>query len=299
VQTAWGEPSGWTGGTVQLACGDYEQARFHLRLFRMGDWTVGNAHFEVLIPGTTDHQVLSWELAEQFVAADLARSGLLADSNGVIPTAQINDSPFRTIPAVVYNGLPVELRQLIGGPLGDVPDDVPINNDGHALILNLADEVSLVSHTRIQDFVIDFDQVIPKPFCSSGPDDYVYVSGPVYMHQRVVVSPDGRYIMRFQARARLSVTPIDPLTGEPVGNTLTAIVREYHTGMINDRVASAAGRITQNLLPASDPAAGKLSVILKAGTRRGDTYRASTVCSEPESAPRQIAVEVKHLLHCH
>ena len=59
-------------------CGTYGPIRFHLRLVKLGALTIGNAHFEVLIPGTTDHQVLSWELAEQLVTYDLARTGLSA-----------------------------------------------------------------------------------------------------------------------------------------------------------------------------------------------------------------------------
>ena len=37
--------------------------RFHVRLFRQGEDTLGNAHFEFLIPGTAEHEVLSWDLA--------------------------------------------------------------------------------------------------------------------------------------------------------------------------------------------------------------------------------------------
>ncbi len=108
-----GARSSWPAATTPR-CG------FHLRLFDVGSHLVGNAHFEVLIPGTADHQVLSWELAEQLVTVDLMRTGLLDASAPVTPTAQINPAPtWRTIPAIIYNGLPVELRGLIGGPLGD------------------------------------------------------------------------------------------------------------------------------------------------------------------------------------
>ena len=76
--------------------------------------TLGNAHFELLIPGTTDHQVLSWELAEQLVTVDMVRSGLLAAAPG--STAPINAAPgFRQIPAEIYNLLPAELRAASAG----------------------------------------------------------------------------------------------------------------------------------------------------------------------------------------
>ena len=138
VQVGYAEPNGWQGSVYQLECGDHNTIRFHLRLFKHGDWTVGSCHFEFLIPGTTDHQVLNWELAEQFVLADFQRSGLLDGALPMIPTGQINDSPFRTIPAMIYNELPPELRQLINGPPDNVTEDVPIITDGHAMILNLA-----------------------------------------------------------------------------------------------------------------------------------------------------------------
>ena len=44
------------------------------------DRVQGAAHFEVLIPGTTDHQVLSWIVARDLVVGDLMRSGLLLEA---------------------------------------------------------------------------------------------------------------------------------------------------------------------------------------------------------------------------
>src|SRR5690606_11332242 len=118
--------------------------RFHLRLYRQGDVTLGAVHFELLIPGTTEHQVLSWELAEQLVTVDLARSGLL----GAPPsqTGAINAAPtFRTIPAPIYNGVPVSLRAAIGGPLANVPDPVGISTNGSATVLTLTGDVQPVA----------------------------------------------------------------------------------------------------------------------------------------------------------
>ena len=84
VQTSYAGSSGWTGSVIQLRLGEYAPLRVHLRLFRTGapfsaggTWTLGAAHFEVLIPGTADHQVLSWMVARQIITADLVRSGLL------------------------------------------------------------------------------------------------------------------------------------------------------------------------------------------------------------------------------
>jgi len=290
VQTGYGEPDGWVGGCVQLSCGEYGEARFHVRLFRIGNWTVGNAHFEVLIPGTTDHQVLSWERAEEFVIADFIRSGLLNPDVPMIPTDQINPSPFRAIPAVIYNGLPVEIRQYIEGPLSDVSEDVPINTDGHAMILNLADKVDHQLGVWQNDLVINFDQVIPKPFCSSGPDDYVYVQGPVSLSQTVRLTRRGIFTMNFHADGELSVTPVDPLTGEQIGETLTARIKQHHASIVTNRSSSASSVVFQQLTPLSAPGAGWLFTRLRVNTPGCDGYQAIVRCaSEPEENEGIIA----------
>ncbi|HWR83827.1 MAG TPA: hypothetical protein VN285_11045 [Candidatus Deferrimicrobium sp.] len=257
VQVGFGEPDGWTGGCVQLACGEYQPMRFHIRLFQVGDWTVGNAHLEILIPGTADHQVISWEVAEQFVIGDFIRSGLLDPVVPMIPTGQINPAPFRSIPAVIYNGLPVELRGLIGDPLGDVADDVPIGTDGSAIILNLAGQVPLQAETREQDFVLEYGQVVPKPFCSSGPADYIYVAGPVHLKQTSRLTGNGNYEMTFLAKGELAVTPVNPFTGEPIGPTMAAIVHEQHCAKIAGNVSSASSMKFQKLGELTDPNGGQ------------------------------------------
>jgi hypothetical protein len=257
VQSGYGDDA-WTGGVIQLACGDYGPARFHIRLFTTGEWTVANAHFEVLIPGTADHQVLSWEVAEQFVIAEFMRSGLLDASAPMLPTGQINPSPFRTIPAIIYNGLPAELKALIGGPAGTVTDDVPIGTDGHAMILNIGTEVPIVPGREVQQLTITYGQVIPKPFCNTGAD-YVYVQGPVDLAQVVTITPELKYQFSFRAQGTLSVTPINPLTGEPIGPPLQANVSERHWGSFIPGDFAVTSMKTQRILPADAPGAGSLS----------------------------------------
>ncbi len=258
VEASYSSEDGWTAGSIQLSCGDYGPARFHLRLYRMGKWTVANAHFEILIPGTTDHQVISWELAEQLVISDFIRSGLLNPDIPMIPTEQINEAPFSSIPAIIYNELPPDLRYAIGGPLEDVGEDIPIGSDGHALILNLAGKVERTSGTIQKDLVIEFGQFIPKPFCSSGPMDYVFVEGPVYMTQTITLSDNGIYQMSFFAHGELSITPANPLTGEFIGESLTAHAREAYKSRLTDGFASASSMLFQKIIPSSDPGAGRL-----------------------------------------
>ncbi|UCD64664.1 MAG: hypothetical protein JSW34_04300 [Candidatus Zixiibacteriota bacterium] len=281
VQTGYGSGEEWVGGVIQLECCNFGPLRYHLRLFRLGQWTIGSAHFELQIPGTTEHQVLSWQCAEQLVMIDFMRSGLLDENVPMVPTAQINETTFRTIPAMIYNDLPVELRGYIEGPLGDVTDDVPIKNgDGAALIFNVAGSVPRVAETRIQDFVVSFDQVIPKPFCWEDPFDYVYVKGPVHLYQVAELTAEGDYTFSFRADGDLEVTPIDPLTGDFVGEPLTAQAREHHAGSLTDQSFLATSWLYQKILPSSDPESGKLFIRLRVSSDGVNSYEADEKCPE-------------------
>lgn len=282
VEASYGGEDGWTAGSIQLSCGDYGPARFHLRLIRLGKWTVANAHFEILIPGTTDHQVISWELAEQLVISDFIRSGLLDPDIPMIPTDQINEAPFSSIPAIIYNGLPVDIRFAIGGPLEDVTEEVPIGSDGHAVILNLAGKEEWIPGTFQKDFIIEFGQIIPRPFCSSGPADYVYVQGPVQMIQTITLNDHGDYHMIFHAQGELSVTPVNPLNGEPIGETLTARAREDYKSKLTDQYSSASSMLFQKIIPSSEPGAGRLFTYLHLNTSGANVAWQDIKCSSVE-----------------
>lgn len=277
VQCGYGDGA-WTGGVIQLACGEYGPMRFHIRLFTMGEWTVANAHLDLLIPGTADHQVISWEVAEQFVIADFMRSGLLDSDVPMLPTDQINASPFRTIPAVIYNGLPAELKGLIGGPGGSVTDDVPIFTDGHAMILNIGTEVPIVPGTEVQKFTVTYGQVIPKPFCNDG-SEYVYVEGPIDLEQLVTITPELKYQFSFQALGTLTVTPINPSTGEPIGAPLQGNVNERHWGTFLPEQFVVGSRKTQRLLPADAAGAGMTSTGIVIRSDQHNAFSSETRCA--------------------
>jgi hypothetical protein len=267
VQNTYAEPSGWIGGAIQLFSGPYDPLRFHLRLFDAGDWTLGGVHFEVLIPGTETHQVISWELAEQLLAVDFMRSGILDPLVPLGQSQEINPAPYKDIPAMIYNGLPVELRAAIGGPLGNVTYPVPIFSDGKATIFNAAQSLGFAPG-RFKEFsVINFNQVIPKPFCSSGPFDYLLVSGPITLRQQIVVTPSGNYVSQFQAVGHLDLTPVNPLTNPPtpIGETYRAIVNEHHEGFVTDKNTQSANFQMQIEIPPSGPFHGQLLINLKVG----------------------------------
>lgn len=271
IQATWNEDAGWSGNAIQLQCGDYAPLRFHVRLFRAGARTVGNAHFEVLIPGTADHQVLSWELAKQLVTVDLMRSGLLDPSAPLAPTGAITPAPsFKTIPAIIFNGLPPELQALAAGAPGNVTADVPIANDGSAMAFNIAGQAAPAAGTS-RTFTIDFGQVVPKPFCAD-PGSYVHVSGPVVLRESATIE-SGTYTSEFSAEGELQVVPVDPVTGA-MGTPYKALVRQHHRTALDDRGDNVSSRIMQILLPARQPGHGQLIATIEVdsrGTAQADT----------------------------
>ncbi len=239
-------PVGWSGSVVQLMLGDYNPMRFHLRLFDTGVsdgaggvWTIGQVEFEVMIPGTADHQILSWELARQLVVADLARSGLLGAAPAT--TGVISAAPsFRTIPAVIYNGLPPELIAMIGGPQPPVAADVPIPSDGEATILALAGEAPLVPGAWSRTVNLEYNQVVPKPFCSSGPYDYILITGPITFTLTASLDAGGAYRCSNDYVGQLTAQPLDVTVSPPApsGTPYTARVTGNGIGRIDAGGAS-------------------------------------------------------------
>ncbi len=278
VQTAYGEGEGWAGGVIQLACGDFGPLRFHLRLFKVGQWTVGNVHFEMHIPGTADHQVLSWEAAELFVTYDIGRTGLLDPQAPMAYTDPIDQEPFRTIPAIIYEKVPDPIKEYIGDPPTTPTGDALILADGVIPIFNLARQAPRVAEVRVQHFGIQFDIVIPKPFCASTPYDGVQINGPVSLYQTAELTEDGRYSVTFRAEGELTIVPIDLSTGLQTGEPLAAVVKEHHDALMSDYVASASALLLQNIAPASDPNAGALMKRIRVNSNGPDGFQVLLRC---------------------
>ena len=105
----------------------------------------------------------------------MARSGLLAAAPG--STGVINTAPgFRQIPPVIYNLLPADLKAVIGGPAGTVGSPVDIASDGAATVFDLSGLGQAAGETE-QRFTVALDQIIPRPFCASGPRGTISRSG--------------------------------------------------------------------------------------------------------------------------
>lgn len=248
AQVCYTPDDGWMGSIVQLQLGDYGPLRFHLRLFQCdspfgvgGRWTVGAAHFEMLIPGTTDHVVLSWELAEQVVVDDLTRAGLLDQTTPTETTGSINEAPsFRTIPAMLYNGIPDPIKVLIGTPPGPSATDVPISSDGEGTVLHLSSAPTVMPGVKVTSQTVDFQQVIPRPFCASGSFDLLLVQGPVDFRKVVEVDGSGHLTFRERFEGVLQAIPVDVSSGSPVpiGEAFVARVLGHQSGFAWERLSN-------------------------------------------------------------
>jgi hypothetical protein len=243
-QTGYAAAAGWSGSAIQLECGTYQGLRFHLRLFRAGELTLANAHFETIIPGTHDHQVLNWELAQQLVVADMERTGLLAAAP--TETDPINPSPFRTIHPMIYaHPQMVPLHGIINADV--VGSSIGIRSSGRAVILELAHNVEAQPGHRRQELVIEFDQMIPKPFCG-GPMDYVKVTGPLRLRQDVTVARSGVITRQFHVAGDLTVTPVNPFTQEPVGPPGQGLISGLYKGSVSAHSHATSSLLSQTLL---------------------------------------------------
>jgi hypothetical protein len=229
IQATWAAGE-WTGSVIQLECGEYETLRFHLRLFPSGEWTAANAHLDLLIPGTPNHQVLSWDLARQLVVVDLLRTGLLHPDAPMSVQGGLTPGPtFREIPAAIYNGLPSGLRDLIGGPPVPVQGGVGIANDGSAVIANLAGRGPVVQGTARYELELPFDQVVPRPMCQTSPTDWIHALGHVRILHRVTTTPQGEVSSEIQVVGSLDVTPLDLATGQPTGSPRRAQIADHYS----------------------------------------------------------------------
>jgi hypothetical protein len=276
-QATYVAAAGWSGSAIQLECGSYEGLRFHLRLFRHGDWTVANAHFETIVPGTHEHQVLNWELAEQFVTADIARAGLLAAPPAV--TEPLNPHPFfRTIHPMIYtNDALVPLHPIIDAVVVDART-IGIRTNGRATVLTLGRTVPAVPGSSRQELVIQFNQVIPKPFCG-GPADFVHVQGPLLLRQDVNVAGSGLLTRAFHASGELVVTPVNPMTGQVIGPPGRGLINGLYRGMASGAVHSASSLLNQQLLR-DDLPPQRLMVDMQVGPHGATRYRNQQECRD-------------------
>jgi hypothetical protein len=282
-QAAWAEVDGWVGGEVQLVCinplapsplrelGD--PFRVHVRLYREGDVTLGAAHFEVLIPWTAQHEVLSWDFAQFFVGVDLGRAGLQPALLDPVVLQTEPDNKFRAIRRAVYDGLikanpaVIGLLSILGVYPPPGPGDVPIPLAGLAPVLTgdlPFDPIQEKIHTQID---VPYDITVPRPFCLGGPTDYVQLQGSLTLSLDVHTNPSGKYERRHQIAGTLWVTPLGSTDSEP------ALIWEDHRALLTDHYGQLWEKGSQELQGAAPQS---LQWRLDAGQR--DRYRERETC---------------------
>lgn len=253
-QAAYGDPEGWVGGPVQLACVTPgaplgSPFRFHIRLFRQGEHTHGNAHFELLIPGTAEHEVLSWDLAREFVSYDMGRTRRLTGAPSLIGV--ITPGAFRAVRRPVFLALEQmgagDLLKALGLKLPD-SGDVAIPTSGEARVLSSAIRFRPRNSRETTTTRVSYSIVVPKPFCAKGPFDLVRLEGPLDFSMTVETNRWGRYERNYMVGGTLRVTPISPTTFQPSGDPVDAVIFEAHRGVLSDRRAQVSEKAAQVLL---------------------------------------------------
>jgi hypothetical protein len=245
VQAAYGLPTGWSGAAVQQDCGTYD-FRYDVRFFRMGEWTLGGVHLDLLIPGTPTHRVLSWDVPRELALVDFSRTGLLA---GVGLSGVIGPAPtYEEVEWQLYCSLPAGIRALMGGTPAAPPAFVQVPSSGQAIIV-LNGERSAEKQIARQEFDLQLGQIVPTPFCEAKLGPAIRIEGPVHLRQQVVYTPSGNFVSQFHANGRITVTPINPLTGEPAGDPYRAVVNEHHRGIQTDQITLVSFFQMQSVIP--------------------------------------------------
>jgi hypothetical protein len=292
VQTTYLTEGGWEGSVVQLTLGVYSGLRVHLRLFgtdlddgQGGTWTLGGAHFEMMIPGTSEHAVLSWELAQDIVMADMMRCGLLLTEPA--PTGLINAAPeYRSIPPYIVGPLMEDpagqmlLIGLLGYEFGDIVpgQDLPIPSDGQGTLFQLGSALPFDHHGDLNStentVVIEYSQYIPSPVCNSG-YDMLLVTGPVTFTAQVNVTANGRYHYLNSYDGVLQAVPVDG-NYQPIGPAFEAMVSGRQNGQTGPNLRKVGSGDKRLALRADGPE--MLTEVLRVGTVGNLSYRSFERC---------------------
>jgi hypothetical protein len=283
-QAAYLEPEGWVGDAVQLACATAvsplgREYRFHVRLFRSGPHTIGGAHFEINVPGTAEHEVLSWDMAREFVRDEMVQLGVDPATIGTVPLYPPTSLPalpgtyFRTVRGPV-NAYVWQTQFVLGGnaalmarlglapPPGSTPPQsmpsVPIPATGLASVFSPAfTYVPVRSDVTLTDSRMYSVSATPKPFCHG---ELIQITGgPLTFTLRVQTNRSGKYQRTYTVSGNLRVKAL------PDGPTQDAVISESHRGMLTDHHGQVTEEVSQVLLPGDGALGQSLYVAFGAG----------------------------------
>ena len=125
-----------------------------------------------------------------------------------------------------------------------VTGDVPIPTNGQANVLSSSIAFEAKQSMTTTTTQVTYSVVIPKPFCATGPFDFVRLAGPLDFSLTVHTNPSGRYDRSYQLGGTLQVTPMrptSPTTFEPAGEPVDALIFEAHRGTLTDE----RGQVTE------------------------------------------------------
>lgn len=275
TQAVFASQFGWAGSAVQLQCGDYDPTRFHVRFFRFGEVTVVGSHFDLLVTGTTDHEVVSWELAEQIALVDFLRLGGVPGATGVITEAPT----YRQMRGPVFDALPPEFKGLLLAT-GSIDAEGKLFNDGVAqtVVLPAVELEKGAAQIARQQVDIAFDQVIPRPFCDGSGTDFLYVNGPVTLTQQVVYVPGKNFQSHYHAKGKLDVVQINPANGQPLSEPYRAHVNQHGKSVLTDEVSMVNDIQLQMEIRPGGGERGTLMLNMKIGPRGAGDVSGSMSC---------------------
>ena len=183
--------------------------------------------------------------------------------------------------ATVGAGLPAELIQLISGPARPQAEPVPIGSNGHATTIHLAAARPVRPMTYTNTTFVDFGQFIPRPFCSTGPADWLHITGGVEFFTSVKVNHAGRFSYRGGYRGTIYATPVDINNdGQPIGEMFEADVRGRQHGAINEFMADV--HATDRKLSHETGGAQIENIGLRVTERGRNRYRAFYKCLDAD-----------------
>jgi hypothetical protein len=207
------------------------------------------------------------------------RSGLLDPASDLMPTGQITPAPgFRTIIPAVYNELPPELLAVVDGPPPPVDEPVAIPNDGMAMVVRLAAPALVTPGTATASTTVEFGQFVPRPYCSTGPYDYLWIEGPVYFESTFTVDESGAYSYEYGYQGDLTAVPIDPQSGQPIGLPFTADVYGSQNGFLDMYGAKVKAQDKKITYEGGSPQREHIQFMV--GERGRDFYKGFYKCLE-------------------
>lgn len=123
---------------------------------------------------------------------------------------------------------------------------------------------------------VTYSIVVPRPFCATGPGDFVKLEGPLDFAMTVHTSRSGNYERHYLVGGTLVVTPMTPTSATtfvPVGDPVDALVFEAHRGTLTDRRGQVTELAAQILL--GDP---KQSLSRRFSAGHADHFASTVLC---------------------